>query len=229
MVVSRILKYIIAIAAAVFFLSALVVTGCGNSANSAATSQQNVINFGKYEAGVYTNDFFNLKVKIPATWSVMNENDRMALMQKAGNIIAGNDKNMQSALNAQDFKNLVFLFASESPVGAPVDFNPNFSIGAENLAGSPGVKSGNDVLLDTKKLLGNSAVTAEFPTGIYQKEVGGLTFDVLDVTLTMGKKKIQEKLYATVRKRYALMFTLSYERPQDLQKLESILSDTSFS
>ena len=161
------------------FIIALLVSftfGCGDNSKKA-------IDFGKFENGTYSNGFFNLKVSIPDPWAVMDDETRIALMQKSKQFVAGDDKNLKAAIDAADLQSLNLLSASEKPIGTPVATNPSFIILAESIKHAPGVVKGSDYHAHTKKIMENSQLDVSFPTAIYEKTVGGKTFEVMEMEM----------------------------------------------
>ena len=56
------------------------------------------------------------------------------------------------------------------------------------------------------------------------EQLGSKQFAFLDTSGAAGKKR----MYATIRKGFAIMFTLSYTNDDDLQTFRQILSDGNF-
>ncbi|MBA3036197.1 MAG: hypothetical protein FP814_06850 [Desulfobacterium sp.] len=195
--------------------------GCENNSKKA-------IDFGKYESGVYTNSYFKLKVTIPEAWYVMDDETRFEFMKKSGKIIAGKDKNLNAALEAADLDSLNLLFASEQPPGSSTNSNPNLILMAEKVKHLPGIVRGKDYHFHTKKMLEASAVKVSYPKEIYEEQIDGINFDVLEIQIDMGTNTIRQKQYATIMNGYALLFGLTYTDDNGLQKLDGIISAVNF-
>jgi len=184
---------------------------------------EKAIDFGKFAGGTYSNTFFNLNVSIPDSWHVMDDESRIALMQRGKNIVAGDNKNLKATLNAANLKSLNLMTTSENPPGAPVSSNPSFILIAENIKHAPGIKRGSDYHYHTKKMMGESALEVSFPRDIYEETIDGRTFDVFEIMLNMGNIKNYQKQYATIIKQYALLIVITYQDYEGLNKLEQIL------
>lgn len=200
----------------IFILFLLLNIGCSKQS-------ENAINFGKFEDGTYTNTFFNLHVSIPDAWHVMDDEARIALMQRGKKIVAGDNKNLNATLNAADLRNLNLLSTSEKPPGSPVSSNPSFIIIAENIKHAPGIQRGSDYHFHTKQLMTSSALDVSFPNKIYEKTINGTAFDVLEILINMGDVKNIQKQYATIINQYALLIVLTYQNNDGLSKLENII------
>ena len=204
-------------------LSLLVVTslllftlGCSNNPEKA-------IDFGKFEGGTYSNTFFNFNLSIPESWYVMDDEARIALMQRSKKIVAGNDKNLSATLNAADLQNLNLITAYEKPPGAPVDSNPSLIIIAESIKHAPGITKGSDYHFHTKKIMESSQMDVSFPKDIYKETISGKTFDVMDIEINMGSVRNIQKQYAAIINQYALLFIITYQDNNGLKQLEQIL------
>ena len=197
-------------------LSLLFNLGCSNNSEKA-------IDFGKFEEGTYSNTFFNLRVSIPDSWYVMDDESRIALMQKSKNIVAGDNKNLNAVFNAADLQNLNLLTTYEKPPGAPVSTNPSLIIIAENIKHAPGITKGSDYHFHTKKMMESSQMDVLFPTDIYEETISGKIFEVMDMEINMGSVKNFQKQYATIVNHYALLIAITYQDDDGLKKLEQIL------
>ncbi|MFH2046882.1 MAG: hypothetical protein ABIK92_17265 [Pseudomonadota bacterium] len=204
---------------ALFIILCLV--GCENNA-------QKAIDFGKYESGVYTNTYFKLKVKVPDSWYVMDDESRIELTRKGGKLVAGKDKNLNAVLEAADLNSVNLLFASEHPPGAPVASNPSLMLIAEKVKHVPGIVRGKDYHFHTKKMLAGSAVEVSYPKEIYEEQIDNISFDVLEIQIIMGENTILQKQYVTIMNGYAVLFGLTYTDDDGLKKLDEIISAIDF-
>lgn len=197
-------------------LLALVFVGCDNNS-------KNAIEFGRFESGTYKNDFFNLTVNVPESWSVLDDESRIDLMKKGNKVVAGEDDNLKATLNAADLENLNLLTASEHPAGAPVSFNPTFMIIAEKVKHLPGIVKGRDYHFHTKKIIASSEISVSYPKEIYETQIGGHTFDTMEMEIHVGNIRILQKQYAAITNGYALLFGLTYSNEMELEKLNKIV------
>ncbi len=200
----------------------LLTFGCGED-------NEDAIDFGKFEGSTYSNAYFDLNVSIPETWNVMDDETRIAVMQQGAKLAAGDNKNLSAVLNAADLQNLSLLSASESPLGAPVSTNPLFMIIAEKITHLPGVKRGSDYHFHSKKLMDESALNVSFPKNVYEENIDGVSFDVLELMINMGSVTNYQKQYATIIKKYALLIIVTYQDNTGLGKLQNILHNVSLS
>ena len=198
----------------------IILVGCNNS--------KNAIDFGMYKEGVYTNTYFNLKVTIPESWYVMDDETRIEHMKKTSKLLSGNDENLKAILNASDINNMMLIYSSEYPTGAPVTSNPSFIITAEKVKHMPGIVRGKDYHYHTKKMMESGAIKMTFPREIYTVQIDNISFDVLEVLTPIRNDIIKQKQYVAILNGYALSLGITYSNDADLQKLESIISAINF-
>jgi uncharacterized protein Veg len=72
------------------------------------------------------------------------------------------------------------------------------------------------------------AIEVRFPTDIYAMEVGGLSFDTLDIELQFGSKTVKEKMLATLIKGYALTFIIVFDTDVHYDMLLDTLDSVHF-
>lgn len=207
-------------------LIALLVSGCSQSNDKATdlTSEEKAIDFGKFESGVYTNKYFNLKVSIPETWSVIDDETRIELMRQGAKVVAGDDKNLKALMDATDLANINMLTVSRFPLGSPVQSNPTFIVIAEKVKHLPGIKRGSDYYFHTRKAMEASKVNVSFPREVHEETISGVPFDVLDMEMSMGDTKIYQSQYGLITKGYVVIVALTYTEPGELNELRNILS-----
>jgi len=124
--------------------------GCRTISNDQATKEK-IINLGKTEDNVYTNDFFNMTVKIPDKWVVATDEEKMEVIKKGKEVISGDDKSKDEALNLSELRTVYLLMVSEKGLNVQADSNPNFMVLAEKLSFFQGVKNGKDYLIEVRK------------------------------------------------------------------------------
>ncbi len=206
-------------------LAALIVAG----ALIVSCSDKKALDFGKFEAGVYTNSFFNIRLNLPDSWHVLDLEARMEIMKRGGEIVAGDNKNLKAAIDAADLKSLNLLTAYESPLGSAVSTNPGIMLIAEKVNHAPGVKRGSDYHFQSKKLMKLSRMNISYPQEIYEMIIDGVSFDVMESEITMGPGVvIRQRQYATIMNGYALLVALTYQDEYGLGQLEAIVETITF-
>jgi hypothetical protein len=192
-------------------------------------SDKEIIDFGEFEAGVYTNSFFDLMLRLPDSWHVLDLESRMEIMKRGSKIVAGNNKRLKAAIDTADQKSLNLLTAYESLPGAAVSTNPGIMLIAEKVNHAPGIKRGSDYYFQAKKLMKLSNIKVSYPKEIYEIIIDGVSFDVMETEITMGPGVvIRQRQYATIMKKYALLVALTYQDENSLDQLEQIVKTIKF-
>ena len=199
------------------------------SAFSFNCSEKKEIDFGEFEAGVYTNSFFKLALTIPDSWHVLDLESRMELMKQGGDIVAGDNQTLKAVLNAAELNTLNLLAAYEYPPGAAVASNPGIMLIAEKIKHVPGIKRGSDYHFQSKKMMQLSHMQVSYPEEIYEMIIDRVSFDVMEAEITLGPGVIvHQRQYATIMNGYALLVALTYQDEYGLGQLEKIVGTLTF-
>jgi hypothetical protein len=187
------------------------------------------IGYGKIERGIYTNNYFNMSILVPDGWSVQSKAAIKEISDLGGNLVAGDDKNLQAIMKESE-KQTVNMFAFfKYEQGSPVDFNPSILAMAERVTHMPGIKRGSDYLFHVKKLFQAGQVEYTFPKEIYTKEISGVSFDVMPAEINIGGTTVHQEYYATRIKDYVLGVVLTYATKPENNELNKIFNKLNFS
>lgn len=182
---------------------------------------------GAVTGRTYTNRSLGFELTFPDTWVIPGE-DFEAEMKKAGydlslrpptGVTAADRARMNRAL-----KNVTITLTAYRSMQGSAD-NAIVRISLESLAANPQIKDAVDYFDAMRTLYKRMTLPKDFKyseTGAEQ--LGRRQFAFLDSSSSAGKKR----LYATVRKGYAVLFSLSYTRDEDVQTLRQILSKANF-
>lgn len=198
------------------------------SLSACSSKKEQAVNFGHYEDGAYTNSYFGIRVPLPETWYVMDDESRLALMQQGSKIVSGDNKNLKAVMDAADLNSMNLLTAYAHPPGSAVETNPSIIVVAEKIGHLPGIKRGSDYHYHTKKLMAQSPLSVSYPNEIYEKSLGGVSFDVMDINYNVPQGSNFQKQYCTTMKNYALAIIITYQDDEGLQRLDDILAAIEF-
>ncbi len=205
----------------IFTLCVLLLAGCGKEAS-------NEIDFGSVKNSIYQNGYFGLSLPLPSEWSVQDQQMRQRLAETGTKMVAGEDKGMKAILKASELRTVNLLAAFKHPVGTPVPFNPSIACAAERVHDMPGIKRGKDYHFHAKKLMESGQVKFEFPKEISTEKLGGVDFDVMHVSMTIGSSTVRQKYYASVMKGYVLILVVSFTTADEESALQKIVDGASF-
>ena len=205
---------------AAWVLSSVLIFGC---------SDKKAIDFGTFKAGSYSNTFFDLVLRIPESWHVMDQETRLEMMKRGNEMVAGDNKRLKAAIKAADYQSINLLTAYEHPPGAAVTSNPGIMLIAEKVKHAPGIKKGRDYHYHARKLMEMARMKVSYTKEIYERSIDGVIFDIMEFEIIMGPGiVIRQRQYATIMKGYALMMALTYQDESGLSRLEKIVKTLSF-
>jgi len=205
----------------IFYASFLFLAGCPKKASDE-------IDFGTFTNATYQNKYFGLSVEIPPDWSIQDDEAQKQLIQTGSDILAGDDKNSKAIIEASCLQTVYLFTVFEHPVGSPVSYNPCIATVAEKIRNMPGIQRGRDYLYHARGFLEQSRLEATFSEEIPSEILGGVSFDVMSVEMSIKGMSVRQKYYATVMKGYALSFIISYGNDEQMSLLANILKTVHF-
>ena len=194
--------------------------GCGKKA-------ADEIDFGVVENSVYRNDYLGFRIKLPAHWSMQDREAQKRIAQTGGNLLAGDDKNLKAMIKASELQSVQLLAVFKHPVGTPVPFNPSIACVADRISHMPGIKSGKDYHFHTRRVLEAGQIKVSFPKEVSSENLGGKSFDVMHVEMSLNVT-VRQKYYAAIIRGYAFVCIASFTTPDDERELNAILGTSTF-
>ena len=185
------------------------------------------IDLGVVDGCTYTNETFNFQVTFPDKWLIPGY-DFESYMKKQGFDLGlkapdSLSTNSQATINQAIKRVNILLTAYRSMPGATD--NAIVRISVEDLTANPQIKDAVDYFDAIGATYAAMKLPADFKYSAAKAEkLGAKQFAFLDTSADAGKKR----MYATVRKGYAIMFTISYTKDDDLQTLRHVLEQGNF-
>ena len=178
---------------------------------------------GSTTAGHYHNAYFDLDIYFDSTWNVQ-EKEQMELMEKIGEraLVEDNDA-LKEVLDASIVNTAHLLAIFKHPLGARVEYNPNFIALVENVRLYPGIETGADYLFHAQKLLKQTAIQYQFEE-VYEVRVGTVLFHVLEVSANYMGIEVKQNYWSTINKGFCLSFILSYNTEKEQEELMQIIN-----
>ncbi len=203
-------------------LSCCILTFC--SAQDKAPPSVSVTNDFRPDPGtisdnVYSNRFFDLTFEFPKGWIPHGEATKQHLMEIGKDKLVAAVPGSEAAITSAEKRNYNLLTVFENELGTPgVRFFRSEILLAEDVSWAPGVKTGEDYLLDMLPLMKKEGYDRF--SEIKQVEIGGRTFyrEDLSKQAPNGIRVCQAYLATTVRG-YALSLIISTEDPDETAKL----------
>lgn len=196
-------------------------------ATPAKVAPKTTVDMGKVVGRTYTNTTFGFEVTFPDTW-LIPDSDFEAYMKKQGfDVSLKAPDSLPPAtkikVNQAIRRVNVLLTAYRSMPG--LTDNAIARISVEDLNTNPQIKDAVDYFDAIRAMYSTMKLPPDFKYSETQAEkLGAMQFGFLDASSTAGKKR----MYATVRRGFAIMFTLSYSSDEDLQTMRAILEQANF-
>ncbi len=172
--------------------------------------------------GRYTNEYFGLTLSIPDGWFVASDDSEQFMMEVGEDIVAGDDATLKAAMKVSKKTTFQLLTLTEFEMGAAVEFNPNLILMAERVAHMPGIKSGDDYLFHTNKVLLSTQLPYELTKDSYPEQLGGRKWFRADFIINQPSMPIEQSYFATKREDFVLIVILSAATKEQMAALERI-------
>lgn len=216
------------------FLSILI-TSCNSPENKDTTSDEASVDYsigkpdnfdyGHVEDGIYVNAFFELELTIPDNWVVQSQEQTENLMKMGGNMVAGDDKNLEALIKASEITTATLLSVFQYEVGSPVDYNPGFILIAENISYAPGISTGSDYLTQAKKIMGQSQMQFDYIDDDFAKEIiNGQEFYTMNCTMNYLGVNINQRYYSTIIDGFSLSAVISFTNKKQEKELTKMMN-----
>jgi hypothetical protein len=202
----------------------VLLAGCKNK-----QAMPDEFDYGKIENGVYTNKYFNFEMPVPGDWSVQNKEQVEQIKQLSQRMIGEKNKELASQIKASDVNYASLLTVFRNPMDSVTgEFNYSFVIVAENLSKNPGIKKGEDYLVQARSLMEKSGLTYSFEPGYSTEKIGNREFDRMNVVMTVRGIDVQQSYYALIDKKFALAIVVSYANDEQKQAVKDVVNKIKF-
>jgi len=209
----------------IYFFTALLMV-----AMSCKPPQPNLdIVYGEVQDHQYINEYFGFTIDLPAGWNVLSKEQIEHLQDMGKGMIAGENKKIKAEIEISDIRtaNLLSIFKYE--LGPTREFNPNLSIVAENIQSSPDIKTGEDYLNHSRKLLEQSQFKYDsISTDVKKITISGQIFGMMFTSVSYMGITIRQEYFSSVINGFSLNILLSYNNDEQKDELEKILNSLKF-
>ncbi len=185
--------------------------------------------YGKVENNIYKNSFFDFNITLPSDWVVQTKEQNDDLVEMGKDLVAGNDENLKTAIEASEINSAYLLTVFKHKVGTAVKYNPSLMLVAENLKLAPGIKTGGDYLFQTKKFLKQSQVKYNHIDQEFKKvNLDNQEFYKMNLDLNHMDFSIKQSYYSTIKKGFSINAIISYATDEQKDELEKMLNSLKF-
>jgi hypothetical protein len=182
---------------------------------------------GDVSGRTYTNTVYGFRVTFPDTWLIPG-NDFEGYMKTQGFDLSLNSPSSltgASKLQMERYLERVKILVTGYRSMPGSTDNAIMRVAVEDLTMTPQVKDAVDYFDLMRSQFAMMNTPADFKYSETQAEkLGAKQFGFLDTSSKSGKKR----MYATVRNGVAILFTLSYTKPEDLATMRQILAGGNF-
>jgi hypothetical protein len=192
-----------------------------------AVLEKSPIDKGSVDGRTYTNKDFGFQVTFPDTWLIPGDDFEDEMKKQGFNLGLKAPDSLPPASKAtidRALKRVNILLTAYRSMPGMTD-NAIVRISIENLSTNPQIKDAVDYFDAIRAMYRTMRLPADFKYSETQAErLGKMQFGYIDTSSSAGKKR----MYATVRNGFAVMFTISYTRDDDLNALRDMLANGNF-
>ncbi len=200
------------------------------SASVSAAAITNGAAAGTIAAGgnTYTDRTYGFSYTYPAGWTAHGEATNKAIMEAGKRIVAGQGPVQQAVAEAAFQRTALLLSVFQYPLGTPGVKNENILVMAERVDFAPGIRTGQDYLLDLKANYRKAPLHYEFSDTITEYGVSGRQFYRLDDELQTPGSVVYQAIVSTKLNAHVLTFMFSTTNKQDLEGLVGTINSVRF-
>lgn len=185
----------------------------------APIAQTTKVDLGKLRGNSYTNDFFALKFDFPLGWLVGDNELEKQLKAIEQAQVKATSAQAQNAVNQAAERVTPLLGGYKKLPGMPE--NASLRVMVEDVSPLPQITDGKAYLAQLVNTLKMTKMPADFKYSEVKSEtIDNVKLDYIEAS-TGGSKK---RLYATVRKKFALLLAIDYYETADFEALHKILT-----
>jgi hypothetical protein len=195
----------------------LAVANCGPQGSTSSLADPNV----------YTDRKFGVTWRVPDGWHILDsagvQQVRQAGVDAVSNSEEGRRRAAETAINART----VIFSIFEHELGADVDFNPSVAATATRIPG--GVDASSRSYLENQgRLMSQVSVPVEVLGEPESYVIGGETFDVLHLKMTLGGLDVSQNKYAARHGDFMISITQTYLSDEQHKATDQLLKDIRF-
>jgi hypothetical protein len=181
---------------------------------------------GTIQNSVYTNEFFNLRIPVPAGWNVHDEEGKRRIMQTGNEELSAAkpetaqslNKSLQRTLNLLAFDNL--------------NVHPGDGGAAALLVGAEPIPAGQTMTvlqyMETTKRLVMGVSGYETVEDIHLETIGGAECGAMTMKRAMQGITMKQKYVGIIRNGYAIFLVTAYTNENAGRKLDDVLKQSKF-
>lgn len=188
-------------------------------------AQSGTVAAGTVNGSEYSNNYFGLRLTIPAGWNVQGDDVKKEIVELGKAQIVAKDEQERRQFDAAADRTSNLLTISKHPLGKPSAFNAIFMAIAEPvpLAATPTL-----YVQKLKEILQQSQVPVTF-VDEKAETINNIHFETLTVTFSPKGELIRQKYHILIRKGYALGLISTVISDSDTETMNGIMNTVSVS
>lgn len=177
---------------------------------------------GNVENGVYKNEFFGVKVDVPAEMHILTKQEQGDARDGGARMLSKDVDGDQEAWERAVKAEVLLLSVSEVKPGTGPSASLNIGVIRQPTGTTP------KEVADTAKefLLRNPAISVVSHSKAV--ELGGRDFSRLELEVKNGGSKLDVRYYVTIVRGYSMTFVVTYLEKEQLDRFEKVLATVKF-
>ncbi|HEY0099819.1 MAG TPA: hypothetical protein VGB76_12805 [Pyrinomonadaceae bacterium] len=176
---------------------------------------------GTIQNSVYTNDYFRLRIPVPAGWNIHDEASKRRLMQSGNEELSASKPEMAGKLDKSLQRTLNLLALDNLTIPSTGGGSAALLIGAEPIPRGQTLTVAQ--YMETTKRLVMSVPGYEMVEEIHTETIGGAECSAMTLKRNLAGVTMKQKYIGIIRKGYALFFVTAYTNEDAGRTLDDIL------
>jgi hypothetical protein len=181
---------------------------------------------GTVKDSFYTNDFFNLRIPVPAGWNVHDEASKRRIMQSGNEELSSAKPEMAKGLDNSVQRTLNLLAFDNLNVASTDTGSAALLVGAERIPA--GHTLNTQQYMDTTKRVVMSVPGYEVVDDIHTENIGGIECGVMTLKRVMPNASMKQRYIGFVRKGYAIFLVTAYTNETAGRTLDDLIAKSKF-
>lgn len=181
---------------------------------------------GTIENSVYTNDYFKLRIPVPAGWNVHDAESKKRIMQTGNEELSASKPEMAQGLNKSLQRTLNLLAFDNLSVASADGGAAALLVGAELIP--TGQTLSLTQYMETTKRLVMSVSGYEVVEDIHLETIGGVQCGAMTLKRAMPGVTLKQKYIGIIRKGYAVFLVTAYTNEDAGRTLDDVFKRSKF-
>lgn len=175
---------------------------------------------GRVDGRTYSNEYFGLEVTLPDDWLIHSKETVERVKEKGKDLIKPDDKKTIAAVEASIDRTIHLVLATPNTPGQ----RPRAGVQITAEPDRHGfLKTGADYLTQLKQMTMQIKLPMEIVEDIKPVTINGVDFYVIQLKVLERGLELGQRVYATIRKGYALIYLTTYSNEDERKASDRIV------